>query len=768
MAPAVDRWVPRVLNALQLAARSTGIRLATYSVLALVASWTALSRADHANDFRDAHMLQSYERVGAATIADHAQLPMWDPYACGGLYSLGGPQTRVASPTVLLSAAMGTTRAEALLVFVFLILGMEGFFRYGRMRVGSALGPFLAAPIFGLNGYFAISWSLAWINFLGFELIPWLLLGTAMIVRGRAWGIALVVLGFAFLIGFGGTYPVPLGAIFVALEAVRGLLEKDIRTDRRKLATASVLLVCAAALTAAACAYRLWPVMDVLQSAPRIMAGRPSHSWAEVSSIWFWLAPRPGEGGAWPGVTYVGPAALLLAGGAVLTRRAIAPLLLVGLCAWLATGYAYPVSAFRALKELPIFETFRYPERFLVPGSIFLAELAALGIAAVVAKGRQLKDARYVAVVMCAVAVVGWGLQVWNFGIISLRGEFVPEPERVEQPFAQARGNRWVQSHFVALNRGSINCGEAFPVPMSDRLRGDLTQEEYLADPTAGTVQRVDWSPNKIELVATLERPSRLVVNQNFHPGWSSSAGEVVSHDRLIGVELPKGRHELVLRFLPRSAIGGGLTTLAALVALGFLIWHARRRGGRASPGVAVIAAIVPLVTWGALATSLKEPKLEPVLRNANGTPLLVDVLPEDAVPVGAKWDVPVELVAVRIDDEPDADGLVHMEFYWRVTGEVPRSVGIFVHLAGPENGFKNADHEVVGGTWFFERAPRGVLLRDAFGTNASENTPGTWKVLVGLWHASGDGTRVPMRDRSGQPAKDNRLEVGSFTVPPR
>src|SRR5688572_7578528 len=116
----------RALTLLRVLARTAATRLALFSVIALIASWTVLSRGGTMNDFRDAHLLQTYEHVAAMTLRDHGQLPLWNPYTCGGMYAIGNPQTRVASPTLVLSVLLGSRRAEALLVFLFLILGMEG------------------------------------------------------------------------------------------------------------------------------------------------------------------------------------------------------------------------------------------------------------------------------------------------------------------------------------------------------------------------------------------------------------------------------------------------------------------------------------------------------------------------------------------------------------------------------------------------------------------------------------------------------------------
>ena len=45
---------------------------------------------------------------------------------------------------------------------------------------------------------------------------------------------------------------------------------------------------------------------------------------------------------------------------------------------------------------------------------------------------------------------------------------------------------------------------------------------------------------------------------------WRSDVGEVVSHERLLGVDVPEGEHTVTLRFLPRSALGGAAVILAA------------------------------------------------------------------------------------------------------------------------------------------------------------------------------------------------------------
>ncbi|WP_267146670.1 hypothetical protein [Pyxidicoccus xibeiensis] len=761
----------RLLRAAHRAASLTSVRLALFAVLALVACWRPLTVAGGLNDFRDAHLLNAYEDAGSRTLTRYGQLPLWNPWSCGGQYALGSPQTRVAAPTLLLSAALGPRRAEPVALWAFLVLGMEGFFRYARRRVGSAVGALAAAPLFGLAGFTALSWSIGWLNFAGFLLLPWLMLGARRAAEGRVSGAVLVAGIFAFLLGFGGTYPVPMGALFVALESGRTLYR--LRGPARLRALWA--LGATALFTLGACAFRLWPLVETMRSSPRVMAGTPGHSLETLAKMLLQLPARSGHSD--PGNFYLVPVALALVPVAVALcrRRALYPTVLATLCVWMAAGYSVKPSLFAGLRLLPIFGTLRYPERFLVPAGLFIAELAALGLAALLV--RSLRAPRHAsrwwlsAVVVCGVMMAGWGVQAHAFRNLTRWAPMVaeppPTPPESEQPFAQARGNRWAQGYFLALNRGSIACGEAWPVPMSERLRGDLPQEEYLEDASAGTARRVEWTPNRVAVDVAASRPTVLLVNQNWHPGWKSSVGEVVSRDGLLAVRVPEGAHQVVLSFLPRSGLGGALVSVLAWAGLAFVARRPRAREQRLG-ATALMVASVPVLVWAALLLAWQEPVARAEPRGPDGVRMLVASLPPEARPFGARFDVPVELVAAEVPAAPDAEGIVPVVLYWRVTGPVPRSAGIFVHIPGPDGKRKGADHAVVGGTFFFRDAPRDVLLRDAFAVSTKDWEAGEWKLLVGLWHAGGDGSRIGAFGTDGKPLHEARVEVGSFTVPPK
>jgi hypothetical protein len=755
-----------LLHARILAARGWS-RAAFFAVLGLVMVWPLLEHAASYNEFRDAQVLFAYERNAVAAVKDYAQLPLWDPYYCGGLYALGTPQSRFASPTFLLSLVLGAQRAIPVIAYLMFLIGMEGAFRYAHERTHTALGPALAAPLFAFNGLFATAYFNGWINFFGFQLVPWVLWGVQLAGRRRVVGIALVALGFAFMVGFGGTYSTPLTAVFAVFEAVR-----TIAPLVRKWHLAwrgAVFLLLAAGLASAASMFRLWPIFETLRAAPRIMAGTPAHSWQGLSSAVF--SPAGVESGnlALRGTLYFGFWALLLAPLGLLRHRFWPALILFALSVWTAFGYATLVSPFAWLRSLPAFETLRYPERFLFFAAFYAVELIAAGLGVLTRVTRRRAWFWPIWLLVGAALAAGYG-----GAIASAHGAWAqmwlsPPPAEVKQDFRQARGNRWLAGYYAPMQRGSISCWEAYPVPQSTELSGALEQEEFFPDPVAGTVERRRWSPDRIDLRVEALRPARLVVNQNWHPGWRASRGHVVSDQGRIAVDLPSGEYDLTLRFRPRSAIGGAVVSLAALGALCGLWWLRRRQGRLLARHNVPHVLWLSVAPWVALVLSwwwIEQPPAAPVVaRNANGSPVVIDRLPEGSQPLSVDFEAPIRLSGALVPPGVDESRNAHFELYWQVNGSVPRTVGVFVHLEGPRGRVIKLDHHVVAATAFFADLPQGPVLRDAFSVHLGRRQEGLWRVYVGLWHVSGDGTRLAITAPGTARVSDDRVLVGTLEV---
>ncbi|MBX3204372.1 MAG: hypothetical protein KF764_04850 [Labilithrix sp.] len=760
-------------------AERTAVRLALFALIATALVWTLLPSAAWLNEFRDAQVLTLHERAAVDSVRRFGELPLWDPWYCGGIYGLGEPQSRFASPPFLLSLLFGVERAELLIVFLFTVLGMEGTYRWIRLRVNDSTAALRIAPIFALSGHFAVAYFRGWTNFFGFALVPFILYGITLAARGRTAGIVVGAIAFAVMVGFGGTFAAPLVAVAAAIEAARAVSEQP---PNRRL-RAIVMLSALASFMLAVAAVRLLPLAETLSAQPRIMAGTPGHPPKKL--LWFLvksLATKDGDVED-PGSFYVGAAFLALVALGGSDRKSIRPLVIVVMFLWLAAGYARKPALFALLRELPVFSALRYPERFLWLAILYACEPAANALAKLprLGDGKRWRVGANVVLTIAVVATVGAQLQTFA-SIGNARELGVVAVDRLKE-FRQARGNRWLAAHYDGLGAGSLSCWETHPVTMSPKLRGDLAAEEYVADPAVGKAKRVSWSPNQIVVHASMATAGRLLVNQNWHPGWRSSVGDVVSDEGLLAVDLPAGERDVTLSFRPRSALAGGAVTLAALASLVLLGMSARRGRVPFRRGAVVRSAALVLAPWAVLGVFVArwtEPRYPPApMKNANGSPALVAAPAPDATKSGAQFEVPIVVDASKLTG-PDSLSNITLDVYFRRTGALPRTTGVFVHVVRrdgqepiPEKSdkeekpkdFFNADHQVVGGSFYLSDAPLGYVVHDAFGLHIGKAARGAYDVWLGFGHVSGRRGRAKVIEPGRSDVNDNRVRIGSFVV---
>jgi hypothetical protein len=123
-----------------------------------------------------------------------------------------------------------------------------------------------------------------------------------------------------------------------------------------------------------------------------------------------------------------------------------------------------------------------------------------------------------------------------------------------------------------------------------------------------------------------------------------------------------------------------------------------------------------------------------------------------------------------------DARKNVMVDVWLRRTGSIPRATTMFVHLVrrapsapGPlpseTYDYFNADHQVVGGSFYLSDAPEGALVHDAFGAHVDGAVPGTYDVWVGFGDVSGRKGRSGVREPGAARVSESRVLVGTFDV---
>jgi hypothetical protein len=230
------------------------------------------------------------------------------------------------------------------------------------------------------------------------------------------------------------------------------------------------------------------------------------------------------------------------------------------------------------------------------------------------------------------------------------------------------------------------------------------------------------------------------------------------------------------LRFLPRSAIAGGLTSIVALI-VALYVWRRTKTGDEFGTGrtlareVGVFAS--PLLVAGLGFAVLREPARPPVpLLTPEGDPIVASAPPEDATPVGAAWlDQGIMLQAYRVKETPapsKGDVSVTVELDWRLFKKPPPGLGIAVRIDGGSKGVIPLNYALYSGALLIEDAPLGKTVRDVSEQILvpAADHPQTMRIWVGLSYARRDGRAITNVRGGLSKVSDGRIIVGSFIIP--
>jgi hypothetical protein len=572
----VRRWVPLLL------------------VLCLLAVYVAPLWRDFKNSpgTGDTGFVWFVIEVDRTTIVEHGQLPLWNPYYCGGAPHIGSPQSGTLSPFTLLILLFGTPVGFRLGYTLGLLAALLCMRAYARTLGLAEVASTVAGAGFAMCGAFAQHLGGGHWVWIPFAFYPLMLRSLHLVLAGRWEHVVWSALLLTFTIFQWPVYPfvyalvvLPLYALFLGLQ--NGA--RDLRRLRDALLAAGAMI----ALALVMAAIRLLPVAEHVRAHPRVVKD-VDYTWPwELFETYAWRHTERGFGNhqyVFPEYSnYIGFIGLgLMFCGAFLVvkrRRELLPILagVVTFCLF-QLGNLVPLPWW-LLKKLPVYDHLRVPSRFTIIAGLFMCILIGVAVdewgAPALARWRSAGRRGRAVSVFVLVLAAGFLVDAASFNRLqwdqTFRGAPYTEPRAPD--FHQAPGNRGRMYVYPAANQGSLNCFEETPIEISPLLRANLPADEYLQEPDAGTVRRVHWSPNRIDLDVELCRPATVIVNQNFGPGWRVTGGTIANQGGLLAVRVAQGHHGVTFRYLPRSVvIGATVSLLGALGAALFVLTVRRRR----------------------------------------------------------------------------------------------------------------------------------------------------------------------------------------------
>ncbi len=601
------RW-PRTVPRRVSAASRVAALLAAPAMILLVVSpllvhpWTL---GQHNWD-----QMNTQRAVVVKTILRFHQFPFWDPWTCGGHAAWGSLESApvVVSPWLpfyLLLPLPIALRVEIIGAAIGSAIG--AYLLAGRFTRSQVLRALLVIGVV-VNSRWGQQIGVGHTWHLLYGLVPWVLYffdhaidpGTAP--RRARLDVVLAAACLAIMVYGDAIYPVPHAGFVLVVYAA--LVARSRRSWRP-----IVLLTALAALGMGLAAPKLLPLAQELQRFPRYIRSE------EAILPWFLirvLTWRVGDFTATTSFThgmwhewglYLGwPGLLLLVWGAAASRgdreRALKWAGLVML-AFVIGGF-HALAPWRLMHLLPVFKSQHVPSRWLYSVVLVLACAAASGAEQALARAG---DRRAFAEVLLGFAAPLIALDMGLVARMPIARSFVnpvPSLEDREPPFhvvrrlpprPDYRPCLWDVATLPAVieNVGTMECDTDNGIHITHRDRdgrmpgvgawgdtdADYRGEAYVAE-GRGTASIVAWTPNEVEvLVDGAEPGERVVLNQNWDPGWSADGAPAEAYRDAVAAPLREASQTVVFRYRPASFAWG--VALCALTLASAAFWLRRR-----------------------------------------------------------------------------------------------------------------------------------------------------------------------------------------------
>jgi hypothetical protein len=541
--------------------------------------WPHLGEIALANDW-DYYLQLHWAAV--YTIEHFHQLPLWNPYRCGGMPLLGHPQSALVSPFLPLDLILGPMVAIHLQVVIHLAIAFGGGCVLARCLGISRLGAIAAAGCFAGSSWFYIHLAAGNADFMAYAYVPWAAAFYYLSIQSRraTFG-ALAGLVLALMYFERGIYAVPQTALILTLIAATLALQ------RRSLYPVMILALIGV-WTVGFAAIKLLPTLDFFGPGGRaIDPGEANPLWIFIPALFSryqWggqilKGHHPWgfhEYGAYIGIIF---GTLGLCGITCNFRRGL-PWLIVCLATLsLAVGYFGPYSPWVLVHKLPPFYSERVPSRFLILFTLSVGILAGYGIDTL--SKMALPWSLAAAIVLVGIAIIdGWFVSASYMHEVVEGGQ---SPKPWFATFTQtSEPHTGGHAMYMASNSNlgvTVACNDS--IPHKFNVHGyedaDYRGEQYLLG--AGDLSLTKWTPNALGFEVDAPSPTVLVVNQNYDPDWQvvNGRGEVFNNAGLIAVHIPAGHQQLELAFRSRAFWIGLALTLTTLLALLVLCFTERR-----------------------------------------------------------------------------------------------------------------------------------------------------------------------------------------------
>ena len=182
------------------------VAIGIFAVLAFITVSPIFSNIGNwgANDW-DQHFF--YYEAARKSIVDYGQMPLWNPWYCGGNALMAHPESVALYPLFLLNLLFGTVIGLKLQIFLHLIIGMFGMWLVSRYFKLAKYSCYVPALVFMLSSWFASRMFVGHTLYLTFTLLPFVFLFYLKSLRKTKFVVIAALFLMLMVFGGGTTYP---------------------------------------------------------------------------------------------------------------------------------------------------------------------------------------------------------------------------------------------------------------------------------------------------------------------------------------------------------------------------------------------------------------------------------------------------------------------------------------------------------------------------------------------------------------------------------
>jgi len=534
----------------------------------------------------------AYAEANIISLLKYHQLPLWNPYHCGGMTQIGNPQNDFLSPFFLVILFFGPIVGYKMLFLIYLFLGLLGSYYLGILFEISKLGSFFISFIYSFS-VITVGFALGTTNFLGLLFLPFLCyFYVKSLFEHRIRDIIFSAFILA-LIFFGGFHYFLLIILFLF---TLSFLEEY----KQSLPIFLFVILLFLLLTA----IKLIPALEILNKYP-ITIQNEINSGYSLKSLYMSLFSRQQTVSAFSnwgnsearnifnGLSfgfdensmYVSIFSLILFILGLFNRKnKNTPLLIIFLFfLFMSFGYNINPSLYGTLHSLPILNTMRVAQRFrfffIIPYIIFVG----FGVDLVINKLSKVFKNKIIVKALIVLFLFLIIIDVIRINLTFLKNAFINSQVEFKKTnnFIQRCGtvnpsnlsyNSFSDEYlFTKAGFGSPICYE--PIHFNSAIKcpkdEDYKGEYYLINSNK-QIKITHWSPNIMIFDIDIKAKDELIINQNYDKDWkiekNNSKSEIINHDGYIGVSLFPGKYRIKIYYLPNSFIEGSLISYLTLL----------------------------------------------------------------------------------------------------------------------------------------------------------------------------------------------------------